>query len=139
MSDRVLLLDVASAQETEPELGELLVHCGFVVRRAADEDTAIAMLSEHAPALAVINVGSTVAVDADHVLRILAGVPVVVVCTGHDADLIVRWLEAGADTVLVSPLSRRELGARVNAVLGWHSGSARGAAGRTRMSPAAPR
>ena len=138
MTDRVLLLDVAGSREAEPELVALLVRCGFSVRCARDIDAAIIMLSEHAPSLAVINIGSAESVDADHALRILAGVPVVVVCSGHDADLIVRWLEAGADTVLVSPLSRRELGARIKAVLGWHSSSARGAAG-SRMSPVAPR
>lgn len=138
MSDRILLLNAGDVAVEEPELGELLVHCGYSVRRAADVDAAITMLGEIAPSLAVINVGSAVTVDADHVLHILAGVPVVVVCSGHDADLIVRWLEAGADTVLVGPLSRRELGARINAVLGWHSGSVRGAAGGTRMSTAAP-
>ena len=138
MTHRVLLLDVAGSQKAEPELDVLLVRCGFHVRSATSIDSAIRMLSEHAPALVVINVGSAESVDADHALRILAGVPVVVVCSGHDAELIVRWLEAGADTALVSPLSRRELNARINAVLGWHSVSARGATG-SRMSPVAPR
>ena len=138
MTDRVLLLDVAGSREAEPELGALLARCGFSVRCAGDIDAAIVMLSEHAPSLAVINIGSANLVDADHALRILAGVPVVVVCSGHDADLIVRWLEAGADTVLVRPLSRRELGARIKAVLGWRSSSARGAAGQSPL-PAAPR
>ncbi len=138
MTDRVLLLNVAGSRDTEPDLSALLAHCGFSVRSARDIDAAIIILSEHAPSLAVINVGSAESVDADHALRILAGVPVVVVCSGHYAYLSVRWLEAGADTVLVSPLSRRELGARIKAVLGWHSSSARGAAG-ARTQPVAPR
>ncbi len=140
MTDRVQLLDVAGTPERklESELDSLLASCVFSVRCAGDIDAAIVMLGEHAPSLAVINIGSANLVDADHALRILAGVPVVVVCSGHDADLIVRWLEAGADTVLVGPLSRRELDARIKAVLGWHSSSARGAAGSS-MSPAAPR
>ncbi len=136
MTVRVLLLDIADS--SEPELGALLVRCGFSVRGASEFENVTALLGEYAPALVVINVGSARSVEADQALHAIAGVPVVVVCAGHDADLIVRWLEAGADTVLVSPLSRRELGARIKAVLGWRSGSARGAAGQSPL-PAAPR
>jgi DNA-binding response OmpR family regulator len=132
---RVLLVDVGA---TEPELGGLLVRCGFSVRGATDVDDAAGLLGDHAPSLVVVNVGSAGSVDAERALHLFAGVPVVVVCAGHDADLIVRWLEAGADTVLVAPISRRELGARIKAVLGWHSSSARGAAGWSPL-PAAPR
>lgn len=135
MTVRVLLFDVAGT--SDPELGGLLVRCGFAVRGADAFDDARALLEEHAPSLVVINVGRTAAFDAARALQVVAGVPVVVVCAGHDPDLIVRWLEAGADTVLVGPVSRRELGARIKAVLGWHSGSARGAAGSTPL-PAAP-
>ncbi len=136
MTVRVLLLEIAGS--TEPELGALLVRCGFSVRGASEFENVTALLGEYAPALVVINVGSARPVEADQALHAIAGVPVVVVCAGHDANLIVQWLEAGADTVLVSPLSRRELGARIKAVLGWRSGSARGAAGQSPL-PAAPR
>ena len=135
MTVRVLLLDIADS--SEPELGALLVRCGFSVRGASEFENVTALLREYAPALVVINVGSARSVEADQALQAIAGVPVVVVCAGHEADLIVRWLEAGADTVLVSPLSRRELGARIKAVLGWRSSSARGAAGQSPL-PAAP-
>ena len=136
MTVRVLLLDIADS--SEPQLGSLLVRCGFSVRGANEFENVTALMREYAPALVVINVGSARSIEADQALRAVAGVPVVVVCAGHDADLIVRRLEAGADTVLVSPLSRRELGARIKAVLGWRSGSARGAAGQSPL-PAAPR
>ena len=72
MTDRVLLLDLAGSPDTEPELGSLLASSGFSVRCADDIDAAIVMLAEHAPSLAVINIGSADLVDADHALRILA-------------------------------------------------------------------
>jgi DNA-binding response OmpR family regulator len=136
VADSVLLIDVAGT--SEPELCTLLVRCGFSIRCVDGVDAAIAILAKQVPSLAIINIGSAESGEADHALRILAGIPVVVVCAGGDADLIIRWLEAGADTVLVSPLSRRVLGARINAVLGWHSGSARRAAGGVAL-PAASR
>lgn len=116
----------------------MLVRCGFAVRCVQSIDAAVDMLAKQDPSLAIINIGSANSGEADHALRILASIPVVVVCAGGDADLIIRWLEAGADTVLVRPLSRRELGARIKAVLGWHSGSARRAAGSVAL-PAASR
>ena len=72
MTDRILLLDVAGTPERkpEPELGSLLASCGFSVRCAGDIDAAIVMLGEHAPSLAVINIGSAKLVDADHALRL---------------------------------------------------------------------
>ena len=121
MTEHILLLDTAHVPGAK--LGGQLAQCGFRVRTGGDIDVAAGLLREHSPAVVVIHVGSALTLDANHAIRRLSGVPVVVVCAEHDSDLVVRWLEAGADTVLIGPLSRRELGARIRAVLGWHGGS----------------
>jgi len=66
----------------------------------------------------VVYAGSRPAREYEDVLWTMEGAPLAVAIDTNDADLIIGWLEAGADTVLACPLSKRELAARVNAVMG---------------------
>lgn len=121
MVHQILLLDIAN--EPEAGLGARLAQCGFRVQTASNIESAVRVLCKHSPALAVVQIGDATGVDLHRTLRMLSSVPIMVVCRQRDEDLIVRCLKAGADTVLVAPISRRELVARIGAVLSRSNGS----------------
>jgi two-component system KDP operon response regulator KdpE len=112
VAHRVLLLDITGAEDDA--LREQLVQGGFIVQSAEDDPYGSARL----PDVAVLRASETSRSKLSASLRALPGVPAVVICPRHDEELIVDALEAGADRVLVAPLSRRELIARVAAIAG---------------------
>jgi two-component system KDP operon response regulator KdpE len=118
---RILIVDVGDSPDAA--LGTQLAQCGFAVHTATDLESALRLLGSGSFALAVVRVVDANTVDLRHTLPMIAAVPVVAVCTGRDPDLVVRCLEAGADTVLTAPISRRELAGRVHATLGWCNAS----------------
>lgn len=117
MGNTILLLDVVDPPAAG--LGMQLRQCGFPVQTTTDLDIADRLAGGGSLALAVVRIADSGQVDVLRALPVLAAVPVVVVCTAHGADLVVRCLDAGADNVLVEPLSRRELAARIRAALSW--------------------
>lgn len=121
MAPHVLLLDLTVPPDRR--LGSQLAQCGFVVRAARDPAGLALFSGRSSPRLAVIRIGNAAGADLNRTLRLLADIPAVVVCARRDEDLIVRCLEAGAETVLVAPLSRRELAARLGALLSGRNGS----------------
>lgn len=121
MGQHVILLDSADAPGIR--LDAQLAQCGFVVHTASDINSAVRLLRSHAPALVVIRIEDVAAIDLCQLLRMQSSDPVVAVCDRRDEELIVRCLEAGVDRVLVAPLSRRELAARIGAALGCRNGS----------------
>ena len=124
MAELVLVVDIADAAAAD--LDGQLASCGFRVRSVRDFGAAAAILDRQAPAAVVIRAGERHAADYAGSLWTLAGAPLAVVierplATAIERDtteLIVSWLDAGADTVLTCPLSKRELCARIRAVFG---------------------
>lgn len=128
MGNRILLLDIADPPDAG--LALQLGRCGFTVQTAADLDTAVRLQRDDAPALTVVRAARASSADLLCALPTLAAAPVVIICPEREAGLVVPCLEAGADTVLVAPLSRRELAGRIRAALNWCSGSLPSGEGR---------
>ncbi len=126
MGYQILLLD--TSDPPDGSLGELLAQCGFTVRTAKDVDDAADWLDKSCPASVVIRIADKAAIDLCRSLRVQTSAPVLGICTTRDEDLIVRCLEAGVDRVLITPLSRLEVGARISAALGRQNGSPSGGA-----------
>ena len=95
---------------------------GFDVLPAHDVPTALRLLRQHTPDVAVIdvNLGATSGFDLVEALRRESGIPVVLL-TARDAEGDkVLGLELGADDYVTKPFSHRELLARVRAQLRRH-------------------
>ena len=110
------------------ELTDLLTFAfgrgGFDVLSAHDAPTALRLLREHAPDVAVIdvNLGGTSGFDLLEALRRESKIPVVML-TARDAEGDkVLGLDLGADDYVTKPFSHRELLARVRAQLRRHGG-----------------
>jgi len=113
VAQRVLLFESTAARDER--LGLQLAQAGFVVQRASDDRGAAPGAP---PDLAVLRAEGQTDGWLSRSLGRLSGIPAVVICPAHDEDLIVGCLEAGADRVLVEPVSRRELAARLHAAAG---------------------
>jgi len=115
VANNILLVDLA--KPNDPSLPGQLVLSGFGMRAASDLEDAAQAVRYEATAAAVVRVDARPPYDLDEGFAALAGVPLLALCAVRDTDLVVRCLEAGADTVLRAPVSRRELAARLHALL----------------------
>ena len=115
MGSRILLLDAST--EAGPSLSSQFALCGFVMEIARDLDGALRLLSTNEPALTVVRAPSADAAQYCRAVRAASERPLVFVCDERNEAVIVDCLRAGADSVLLAPLSRRELEARVRAWL----------------------
>jgi DNA-binding response OmpR family regulator len=123
VAHHVLLVDLA--QPNDASLPGRLVLSGFGLRTAAALTDAAGALRREPVSAALVRVGiPPEGLEAG--LAGLAGVPVLALCAARDSDLAVRLLEAGADTVLTAPVSRRELAARLHALLRYRNGAPNG-------------
>jgi DNA-binding response OmpR family regulator len=96
-----------------------LERAGFVVDRAADGPTALALAAEHAPDLVVLDLmlPGMSGMDVCRRLRWTSDVPIVMLTAlGEAADRVVGF-ETGADDYVTKPFSPRELVLRVQSVL----------------------
>lgn len=116
MGNGVLLFNACG--ERASDLSVHLAHCGFAVRVVASLDGAVRAVRENAPALIVIWCSDQRPVEPCVALRSTSQTPIVAVTTSRDEKTVVALLNAGADTVLSMPCSRREFGARIGSVLG---------------------
>ena len=121
MGNRVLVLDASHASGSA--LGALLVQCGLAVDTADDIDRAADRLRADQPACVLVRVEEAAGAELCRRLRPLVSAPIVVVCPERDEELTVRCLEAGADRVWLASMSRRELAARLGALLARESGA----------------
>ena len=115
MGSRILLLDTST--RPGPNLSSQLALCGFVIELARDLDGALRLLHTNEPALTVVRARSADAARYCRAVRAASERPLVLVCDERDEAVIVDCLQAGADSVVIAPLSRRELEARVRACL----------------------
>ncbi len=114
--------------EDSPELGELLARdlgaAGFTVESAADGLAGLELVQRHPPDALVLD-WMLPGLDGLEVLRRLrasplpelAGLPVLMLTARSEEVDRVLGLELGADDYLVKPFSRRELLARLHALL----------------------
>lgn len=115
MEAYVLVCDLGEPRDSE--LTARLSHCGFFVERVGDVEGSLAELSRRRAAAVMIRVNDGGARDLCRSLRRLSDVPIVVLCAEPDEGLVVSYLESGADRVLTGSPSRRELQARIGAII----------------------
>jgi two-component system response regulator MprA len=112
---------------------------GHEVRSAADGVEALAVAEEFVPDLVVLDLGLP-KLDGAEVLRRLraeSDAPILVLTARAELDDRVEGLDSGADDYLVKPFERRELLARIRALLRRRPprGSASLAVGDLRLNP----
>lgn len=115
MGEQILLLDATDAADAT--LSEQLAGCGFIVRVAWDLDEALRELDERPRFGVLLRAEGEAALEWCRSLRLLFAGPLLVLTGGGHESQVVSYLEAGADSVIVEPVSRRELAARLHALL----------------------
>ena len=115
MEPYVLVCDLGEPRDSE--LTARLSHCGFFVECVREVEGRLAELYSRRAAAVMIRVNDGAARDLCRSLRRLSDVPLVVLCAKPDERLVISYLESGADRVLTGEPSRRELQARVGAII----------------------
>lgn len=101
------------------ELTFVLQHSGFRIVNAAESKQALAEISRSSPDLVVMRENSH-RLNGDELcirIRELSDVPIIVLGQEEEEVAGVEFLEMGADAYLTTPLSWRELLARVRSLL----------------------
>ena len=111
MDLQILLLD--AARGTYPEVGSQLVRCGYLVRVSASAGEAATWLARDRHAAIVVSADCDTPPSLCHALRAQTDAPIMTVLQDCDEDRTIAWLDAGADSVLEAPVSRRQLAARM--------------------------
>ncbi len=120
MNDETVILLV----EDDPNIADLvdtyLRREGYRVYQAADGARALELVNEHAPDLAILDIGlpgDLTGLDICRHLRRDSDLPVIMLTARDDEIDRVLGLELGADDYVTKPFSPRELMARVKAIL----------------------
>ncbi len=120
MSDETVILLV----EDDPHIADLvdsyLRREGYRVYQASDGARALALLAEHPPHLAVLDIGlpgDISGLDICRHIRRDSDLPVVMLTARDDEIDRVLGLELGADDYVTKPFSPRELMARIRGIL----------------------
>jgi DNA-binding response OmpR family regulator len=114
---RVLVVD--DDPTVSDVVGRYLERAGFVVDKAGDGATALAVAAERSPDLVVLDLmlPGMSGMDVCRRLRRMSDVPIVMLTAlGEEADRVVGF-ETGADDYVTKPFSPRELALRVQSVL----------------------
>jgi len=100
-------------------LAFVLQHSGFVTVNTAESKEALTEIGRNAPDLIVMRENSR-SLNGDELcirIRELSDVPIIVIGQEQEEAAGVEFLEMGADVYLTSPLSLRELLARIRSLL----------------------
>jgi two-component system response regulator ResD len=100
-------------------IGRYLEHAGFRVDAAADGETALEKIGEHAPDAILLDLmlPRLDGLDLLRALRLGSSVPVIILSARSSERERITGLELGADDYVVKPYSPSEVVARVRAVL----------------------
>lgn len=115
MGIRTLLFD--DGADPDGLAGRQLAQSEFEIDFARDFDDAVRRVHSSPPDLVIIVASRNAAVERCIAIRSVCASPIVVLSPDICDEFIVACIEAGADSCLPSRLSRRELGARLNAIL----------------------
>jgi pilus assembly protein CpaE len=114
----ILLLE--SDATSGREISEILTAVGHVVDQVASTTDALTSASNHQLIVVDVSGGEETAVDVARELRaspVVASIPILCLSPTDDVEARIGLLEAGADDVVARPFDRRELEARVEALL----------------------
>jgi len=109
--------------EDEPSIGEVvslyLQRAGFQTRHAADGKTAMTLVEEKIPELAIIDImlPEIDGLSLTRWLRNRSNLPIILLTARREEADRIAGLEMGADDYVVKPFSPQELVSRVRAVL----------------------
>jgi two-component system response regulator RegX3 len=115
--DKILL--VCPDLAMKDELTFVLQHLGFLIVGAAESKQALTEVSRSSPDLVLMRENSR-RLNGDELcirIRELSDVPIIILGQEQEEAAGVEFLEMGADAYLTSPLSFRELLARVRSLL----------------------
>lgn len=129
--------------EDDDAIAQVLVRSlrmeGYDAQIAGDGEQALAMASDFAPDLVILDLGlpKIDGIEVAKVLRAQGDVPILVLSARDAVDSRVQGLDAGADDYLVKPFERQELLARLRALLRRHPprGQAALTAGDLKLNP----
>jgi len=109
--------------DDEPQLRRMLNlsldEAGYSVREAGEGRVALGEIAIHAPDAIILDLGlpDISGLEVLHALRAMCDAPVLILSVGADEESKVSALNEGADDYLTKPFGRRELLARVGALL----------------------
>jgi two-component system response regulator MtrA len=117
MSQRILVIE--DDQSIAEMVGIMLRTEGFEVSYCADGNQAINAFQVVNPDLVLLDLmlPGRDGVDVCRSIRVLSGVPIVMLTARSDTSDVVTGLEAGADDYIVKPIKNEELIARIRARL----------------------
>jgi two-component system, OmpR family, response regulator MtrA len=117
MSQRILVIE--DDQSIAEMVGIMLRTEGFEVSYCADGNQAINAFQVVNPDLVLLDLmlPGKDGVDVCRSIRVLSGVPIVMLTARSDTSDVVTGLEAGADDYIVKPIKNEELIARIRARL----------------------
>jgi pilus assembly protein CpaE len=114
------ILFIGSDETSGTLISGVLTGAGYTVTSISDANEAFARVADHQVVILDVMAGPKDAVEVCREIRStpsLAAIPVLCVGQSDDVEERIRFLEAGADDVMVKPFDARELEARVEALL----------------------
>jgi len=119
MNDRQRIMVVDDDQDMLRLLNRTLELEGFDTVIVADGDSAVNLLDEIAPDLVILDT-MIPGVDSFQVIEHMrehSDVPIIMLSTGHEVELLRKALSLGADDVIRKPFGMRSFLARIRAKL----------------------
>jgi DNA-binding response OmpR family regulator len=126
MAQKILIVD--DDRDLVEMVNFALHRAGYEVLRATDGPSALRIIEEQTPDLAVldVNIGAWNGFDILRELRKRSQIPVIMLTGRNDEDDKVKGLQLGADDYVTKPFSYRELVARIEAHIRRHRQAAPG-------------